>query len=135
MSSMVEVKTAKLNGKALAWAVARANGDIAEGETLDLVNEVTPMWWMDYEPQEDWAQGGPLIEQHGISLSLCWNVSGKDQATGPSEWRAHTRPEEPGHRCFGLGCPTPLIAACRAIVSVKLGDTVTVPEALLETGK
>jgi len=66
-----------------------------------------------YEPATDWAQGGPIIEREGITLT--------HQQT---QWVAQTDDD-----VFAYG-PTPLIAAMRCYVASRLGDSVNVPEEL-----
>lgn len=125
MGDLIDVKTVSLEGKALAWCVARATGDIEEGETFEQVMNSTRIWWMDYEPQEDWSHGGRLIEEHGVCLIF-----------NEGEWWAGFEPVLTS--MFGMGFdgedaygPTPLVAACRAIVTAKLGQQVFVPAELL----
>lgn len=59
-------------------------------------------------PHEDWAHGGPFLEEHFIGF----------KPISDAEWLA----EEYITGCTGRG-PTPLIAAMRAIVAVVYGDT------------
>lgn len=127
---IVERKTAELTGAALDWAVA-----IAEGWTPDrpkdgqlkkqwpggvtqyiVVGENADMCatWHRYKPSSDWSKGGPLIEKSRIELTFL-----REQ-----EWIAFTFDAE-----YEAGA-TPLIAACRAIVAAKLGDTVQIPSEL-----
>ncbi len=79
-----------------------------------------------YEPATDWSQGGPIIEEEGISLTSYldeedpyWIGSVECQY---KNFNATAYYEEYG--------PTPLIAAMRCYVTSKLGDTVDVPEEL-----
>ncbi|WP_449432298.1 phage protein NinX family protein [Pseudomonas putida] len=127
MTDLIEVQTAELAGEALGWAVG-----IAEGLDLQLaepgyngvpwrvfaryratVTERTER----YTPHEDWLLGGPLICKYRIGFALY-----------PDAYFA----------CIGLNYEagdgsgsTHLTAACRAIVSAKLGDTVQVPKELM----
>jgi len=126
MADLIDVKTVALEGKALAWCVARATGDIEEGETFEQVMKSTRIWWLDYEPQEDWSHGGRLIEEYGVSIVLkedgeWW--AGIDACTQSMAGMAFRGADEYGS--------TPLEAACRAIVASKLGQTVFVPAELL----
>jgi hypothetical protein len=64
-----------------------------------------------------WAEGGPIIEQEGISINS--HLDGY-------EWFARDY--------WGLNeqaAETPLVAAMRCYVANKLGDTVEVPDELL----
>jgi hypothetical protein len=95
------MKTSELTGPALDRAVAMANGN-------------TGHFLIDgYSPSTNWAQGGPIIEREGITLT--------HQQT---QWAAQTDDD-----VFAYG-PTPLIAAMRCYVASKLGDEVDVPEEL-----
>lgn len=128
MTSMIEVKTAELIGPALDWAVAAALGAYSAangssdvwGSKIWSVPGFKDMRWDDWTPSTDWSQGGPLIEKHNVQLlppGREWDAQ-TDLRQGPSFWA----------QAFGS---TALIAACRAIVAAKLGDTVRVPAALV----
>ena len=133
MTDMVDVQVSELSGAALDWAVAKAIG--AYRGKYEMVKGSAP-WdsWIfpdgfprkatsgKFAPSTDWSQGGPLIQKHGcdlncIAASNCWEANcWDDQMPTPSLHLAEAE--------------TPLIAACRAIVSAKLGDTVSVPAEL-----
>ncbi|WP_367863163.1 phage protein NinX family protein [Pseudomonas guariconensis] len=77
-------------------------------------------WDVLYNPHEDWALGGLLIEKNMVSLHCpqstddvwaAWVITDKGEFCQPGD--------------------TALVAACRAIVSAKLGDTVQVPKELM----
>nr|WP_282103255.1 phage protein NinX family protein [Pseudomonas sp. PNPG3] len=154
---MIEVKTAELSGLALDWAVG-----IADGRELELPNAVrkrTCVVWCDpfvikreghpdfhdktrrhWKPSTDWADGGPLVEAYDVELVRFGDEAGylKDP-----EWNQKPcvvayiqRNHADGEACFdidsGLQGETRLIAACRAIVRAKLGNTVQVPRELLQ---
>lgn len=150
---MVEVKVSELSGAALDWAVASAIqwkepifgiGAIRyieedrylmmETPDPDEPDDVTkPSHFnhhQQWSPSRIWSQGGPLIEKYDIALEATDSDHGAD-------WRWKSRFECDGAGFVGHVCqgPTPLIAACRAIVSAKLGDTVTVPAELVEGGE
>jgi hypothetical protein len=98
------MKTSELQGAALDWAVAKCEYfPVRHG-----VDDNCP------EYSTDWAHGGPIIEREGIALYL----NGDDGWTGEDGWKRAT-----GH--------TPLIAAMRCYVAMKLGDEVEVPGELL----
>ena len=127
-----EVKTADLAGEALGWAVGKAEGlDVYleppgyngvpwrvfarhQGQAIEHTKR--------FNPWEDWALGGPLIEKYRI----CINDNGEHWGipAGSQTWRANTAR-------FGYGS-NPLAAACQCIVSTKLGDTVQVPKELCQ---
>lgn len=131
MTDLIEVKTADLAGEALGWAVGKAEG-------LDL--QLTPPGYNGvpwrvfaryqgqaiehtkrFNPWEDWAVGGPLIEKRMVSLHC-------PQSTD-DVWAGWVITDK-GEFCqAGDSAP---IAACRAIVSAALGDTVQVPKELLQ---
>lgn len=128
--SMIEVKTAELSGAALDWAI----GNIcASGERRLYPDGV--FWRIGpfgnfWNPSADWSQGGPLIEKYMRELSLAiapyrdfFEATNTDAADGFS-----TPGNVPAIYSYGS---TPLIAACRAIVAARLGDTVRVPAELL----
>lgn len=126
MTDLIEVKTADLAGEALGWAVGKA-------EALDLILE-PPQYgnpWRvfaryqghatertkRFNPWEDWALGGPLIQKYRVGFGLYsdsfFAVTGLDDLPGDADGSTH------------------LIAACRAIAQAKLGDTVQVPKELM----
>ena len=125
----MKIKTADLIGPALDWAVGaafempvevcqifqynRPNGKhyISIGETDKDGAEV------DFEPSEEWSQGGPLIQEERIELGAYHD-----------QWRAVFHGEEESIYQDG---PTPLIAAMRCLVASRLGDEVDVPDELV----
>jgi hypothetical protein len=111
------MKTSKLTGAALDWAVAKCEGLLLpDGGNLQIFNKQLRAHPAKlgtlYTPSIDWAQGGPIIEREGIAIGKSWEG-----------WKAFT--ETSG----GEG-PTPLIAAMRCYVASKLGDEVELPEGL-----
>ncbi len=122
--TMIEVKTCELSGAALDWAVAQAEGMKSIVLAKDNPEEKWQVQKHDYQggpwwPSQSWDQCGPLIEKHKVELE----VSG-------SEWCANL--EHIGF-CFWMPSESPLIAACRAIVAARLGDTVSVPAELVQS--
>lgn len=114
---MLEVKTADLIGPALDWAVKQAIGAVDEPGHIVQFPDWHPTPWMMgvYKPSTEWDHGGELIERYRIDLA----------AQPYSGWTATT------DECDSwIAGDTPLIAACRAIVAAKLGDTVQIPEEL-----
>ena len=130
------MKTTDLIGPTLDWAVAKALGYMPAkwekrlwGRELVLAPErefsnqliKAPEGYTltrpRFEPSNDWAQGGPIIERAGIQLHV-----NEDHM----EWLAS---------CWGYPRqqygPTPLIAAMRCLVASRLGDEVDVPKELL----
>ncbi|MFC0667073.1 phage protein NinX family protein [Azotobacter chroococcum] len=129
---MIEVNTAELVGPALDWAVAKADDlpvqyskrlgvHLAKLIVISGDPNFLPMGAR-YAPSRLWSQGGPLIEKYQMELDF--------QHEGlvfayPCDDDGNDNAGENGS--FG---PTHLIAACRSIVSAKLGDTVQVPAEL-----
>lgn len=129
--------TKDLIGAALDWAVAKCEGilDPVHGEPQPRVVFYSDQWdrymrlnpppqvyYSDrYEPSTDWAQGGPIIEREGITVS-------KEDGG----WSAYFRDNlfnDDGSEHWQTG-PTPLIVAMRCFVASKLGPVVEVPEEL-----
>jgi len=104
------MKTSKLQGAALDWAVAKCEDK--QGKGLD---------WVPPDYSSDWAQGGPIIEREKLVIapSNHWG--------SPRAWYANTTGRNKFHVLYGL---TPLIAAMRCYVTSKLGDEVEIPEEL-----
>lgn len=125
---MTKVKTSELTGIALDWAVAKAEGMEIDGPTVITGkfywDDDGLQWVVEWEPTTNWAQGGPLIEREQIDTSFTSN--GNDPF-----WTAYSRrpktKSDPWPIAWGQ---TPLIAAMRCYVAIKLGDWVDVPEEL-----
>lgn len=133
----MKIKTADLIGPALDWAVGttlelpveicqifqygRPNGKhyISIGETDKDGAEV------DFEPSEEWSQGGPIIELEGISLLYLYVTD------DPFRWAATQKPTIKKVKPESVYGPTPLISACRCFVAARLGDEVDVPDELV----
>ncbi|HDS1694367.1 TPA: DUF2591 family protein [Pseudomonas putida] len=125
MTDLIGVKTARLIGAPLDWAVAVAieAAEIAIGEHGVICIYDTPeggCWTNLYQPSKDWSQGGLLIDEHrgstqhspGLAEEACYSG-------GPA-----------GADAWSYG-PTALVAFCRGLVRYKLGDTVQVPKELI----
>lgn len=122
MTQMIEVKTAELIGPALNYATAVADG-------WDFSRQFYQVMFQGYCPSTDWAQGGPLIEKYHVQTSF--NGCGFSRSPTGEYWCAYACKDSGEElRPSGSG-PTPLVAACRAIVSAKLGDVVSVPAELV----
>jgi hypothetical protein len=121
----MKMKTSELSGAALDLAVAKACG---VGAALDMEFGVPTgvvrlagsanLW----RPSTDWSQGGPLIERHPMQINA---TTVGFMAVPVSFDHLYERWEK------AQDGQTLLIAACRAIVAAKLGDTVDIPEELL----
>ena len=103
------MKTNKLTGMCLDWAVARATGRF-KGDTFLYFTS-------------DWRDGGWIIESEKISIEY---MAGAGDA-GADVWVA-TRIEHPA--ISEEQGSTPLEAAMRCYVACKLGDEVEIPDEL-----
>lgn len=109
----MKIETAKLEGAALDWAMAKCEG-MLNGTSVFGVH-----WG--FSPSTDWLQGGPIIEREAINLEL--------QREGL--WVAQIFALPYRRRVTYTGCAgTPLIAAARCYVASKLGAVVEVPDEL-----
>lgn len=125
MTGLIRVKTADLSGEALGWAVGKAEGlDLQlappgyngvpwrvfaryQGQAIEHTKR--------YNPWEDWALAGLLLDKHRISLIYAFE-----------EYEALIGMTGSGDH------PSSTIAVCRAIVATKIGDTVQVPKELMQ---
>ena len=128
MTDLIEVKTADLTGHALGWAVAKV-------ERLEVFlagpqyNVPWRVFWKKrgevlvrdvlYNPHEKWELGGPLIDKHYPTFSFSDGLIRAEVIVASGE-------------PFSAIGPDYLVAACRAIVAAKLGDTVQVPKELCQ---
>ena len=119
---MRTVKTNELQGAALDWAVATANGDYPQWDAERGVFYQANGDDMDYST--DWAQGGPIIEREEIGVQCIPAGTRKGWwALVTSRFHDRSIPDE-------IHGDTPLIAAMRCYVASKLGDTIEIPEEL-----
>jgi len=124
------MKTSELQGAALDWAVAKAEGKkpSIERNLIWTRGKNTP--YALFQPSKDWAQGGPIIERENISV---WETC--NEVDDPQEWMAITSRStwgEDGERDASFG-PTPLIAAMRCYVASKMGEEINIPERVSST--
>ena len=129
MTNLIEAKTADLVGEQLGWAVGKAEGlDVLLAPPIygnpwrvfvRHTGEVT-IREVRYNPWDDWALGGPLIEKHMVSLHCPQSTD--DVWAG---WVITDKGE------FCQAGDSALIASCRAIVAARLGDTAQVPKELM----
>lgn len=124
MSKMIEVKTDELIGSSLDWAVAKAEGwpDCSNGVS----NRV-------FRPSSDWGHGGPLIDKYLITIEGPL-ISARTEDGMVNFWDASISDDR---ETLGSVCcradtnQSALVAACRAVVQLKLGDVVSVPAELV----
>ncbi len=129
MQTHLPVPTHTLEGAALDWAVATAD---RHDEWSD--DGLQPLRWFDisdreserrpYEPSSQWAHGGEIIAQAHIDLKYC----GDDN---PPYWGAVAFQPSSRSRQGATG-PTALVAAMRAFVLSRLGETVEIPQELMK---
>jgi hypothetical protein len=118
------VKTSKLTGAGLDWAVAKCEG--ALGHYVQ-PNEKrgTTKWEIVPSTRRystDWSQGGHIIDREKIET-----VYRITDHTGAGYWQAANLFTDT-HGYIG---PTPLIAAMRCYVASKFGEAVEIPDQLL----
>ncbi|MDM9556007.1 DUF2591 family protein [Pseudomonas asiatica] len=119
MTDLTEVRTARLIGAPLDWAVAEAEGIsvfIDHQGWVRKLSDDTSAW----RPSWNWSQGGQLIDKHRGTFQLVRGL--------PEDVRYSGGPEAAAVYCYG---PTALVAFCRGFVHYKLGDTVQVPKELI----
>jgi len=116
------MKTSETTLPQLNWLVAKLEGfkyiHIFHGDRVQIMVSNKKNASYDFNPAENWARGGPIIEREGIIIS-------------PSKqggWIAMS-PSVLTERQIQCGF-TPLIAAMRYFVASKLGDNVDIPEEL-----
>lgn len=126
------MKTIDLIGPALDWAVAQA-ANVA----VIIVRDGTPFFDVDhyphygnpcsdaikqrFGPSYNWAQGGQIIEREHLIIRP---EKRKHAPVGEIYWEAYSAF---GRAVITTG-PTPLVAAMRCYVTMKLGTDVTIPE-------
>lgn len=116
-AGVMKHKVGELEGALLDAAVAKAEG-IWGDDTLRAIREHPGI----YRPSQKWEFGGPIIEDALIEIS----------GIEKGRWLATPNfppVDEPGgghHHLHAWG-PTPLIAAMRAYVLIKLGEEVELP--------
>jgi hypothetical protein len=116
----MKIKTSELAGAALGWAVSLITN--SDWEHDDRLGNVQCLDDDSYDPQDNWAQGGPIIEREMITIDY--------DHYGPTLlWEAKHFAFDGTvlQREYG---PTPLIAAMRCYVASEMGDEVDVPEEL-----
>jgi hypothetical protein len=125
------MKTSELTGELLNYWVARAEGlpapelyDAGYGEAPQCYYDTER--WARYEPTQDWAEGGPIIERMMLDGWGIWRYSDHDEFTC-SNTDTEALPFKPNNydgEWISMEGPTILIAALRAYVASKFGDEV-----------
>ena len=107
----MKIKVSEASGPALDWMVAKCEGVKVE-KIMGLSLWSSANW---HRYSTDWAQGGPILQNHIGAL----------EDFADEGWTACCM----GHSVDGN---TPLEAVCRAYVASKLGDEVGVPDELID---
>lgn len=140
---MKKIKVNTAEGLALNWLAAKAAGALfplgnvkrvagklflAVGGEIDLNDEHAV-----YDPVNDWSQAGALLEDEGIALWCNHKAvpGAKDPSWRFDSWRAAYRQKE-DEPAYG---PTARIAILRCYVTQRLGETVEVPDEVLNPPK
>ena len=117
------MKTSELTGAALDWAVAKCagwiKGDVTHPKLCRLWRDQirTPAIY----PSTDWAQAGPLLNQHKISRTI-------DHSGLWIAYAGYNLNDEQRH----MQCDrSELVAGLRCLVALNLGEVVDVPEEML----
>lgn len=129
--------TAKLTGKALNYAVAKALG--GRGLFYDSIathwikidgkdRALSKGWAQSFTPSENWSHGGPIIENAQLCVGFKHQPDPAHYQLNESETVCWARTTSGGYLSHG---PTPLIAAMRCYVASILGAEVNIPETLL----
>ena len=146
----MKMKTSELIGPSLRYAVALAHGlEVADGVVIWFDDSGELVEW---QPDVIWEQGGPIIDEEGITVIRLDDRSIPDSKgfwTGKYEpqWGAsagggHSTQEVYGSQgdfygeCYQVNAdavvgPTALIAAMRCYVASKMGDEIEIPEELI----
>lgn len=130
----MKIKVEKASGVTLDWLVAKCEGFTDyDPDTEKMLPPRKEDGWVnlyEYPYSTRWSLGGPIIELEGIDLycNVPFGIAQKYKDWTTS-WRA---------RYCRCGCgtemmhgPTPLIAAMRCYVALKLGEEAEVPDELL----
>lgn len=150
--SKVSIKVGALEGAALDWAVAVAEGkDHSTNKDWGnaLVNDlsrcsISHRDWncaKYFEPSKNWVNGGPIIGRENIGISpptsRVHRNGGPNSGWGESGvWTAATwHKGANGRRSIAWHETEPLIAAMRCYVMSKLGDCVDVPVHVVESSR
>lgn len=128
MSGMTEVKVADLTGAALDYAVEIAIHGVKPTAKHAFACQYQNEDRKDYS--SNWRDGGPLIDKYNPWLSPPTDDPDPEEPFG---WDADIYGED-GSEIVGksIGCKTALIAVCRAIVNMQLGETIELPSRLFQ---
>lgn len=117
----MKIKTSKLTGPALDWAVAKCETKYTVSVDTDIDGTKRVNYGGMYsEWSTDWSQGGPIIERERLDINY---------RPGEKMWTALWVGGTEYNVSWG---DTPLIAAMRCFCCSKLGDVVDIPEELCQ---
>ena len=119
------MKTAELTGMALNWAVTQCENFKPNAAASLTVLEV-------FNPQGNWAQGGPIIERESTVQAGRLTIKNRTYATQKNGQTYCAYYD--GHNWEAVPVmygATPLIAAMRCYVASRLGTDVAIPKELL----
>ena len=127
------MKVSELTGAALDWAVAKCIYEpddvvICDGRVFAYDDATNG-----FNPSTDWAQGGPIIEREKIGVWWATHYVDEDGVEYGNHWYAEvgcTDENADSRYCGVADGPTPLIAAMRCYVAMKMGDEIELPEGL-----
>lgn len=118
----MNIRTDALEGAALDWAVAKTLEPGAYWTSEEHLKT--------FKPSTDWAAAGPLIEKADINISRvardATTESGKEVRTLDG-WSASTTEASYWRTPKRSSGATPLVAAMRVVVKMKLGERVDLP--------
>ena len=121
---MTRIAVAELLGDDLNIAVAMADGHAVRRSTIEHAPGIHERWlggnweWI-RQPSTAWEHGGPIIERAQLSLDF---LDGEWHAWRPTCALADARVS-----CESVTGPTLLVAAMRAYVAGRFGDTIDLP--------
>jgi len=121
----MKLKTSGLKGRALSWAVAKADNELeSQGGQVHLVDGDLH-WYEDaldepYDPLSNWAQGGPILSRERISRTIVHS----------GLWIAYNASNYSDEKEFMQCDVSELVAGLRCFVESKLGETVEIPKEL-----
>lgn len=126
MTAMVAIELRNLDGAALHWVVAQIEGLAVEllppadggGWRVTLVSTAADYW-----PTEDWTQCGALMDKYCKSFGMVTHSE-------PPHFRAFAHDSGPEGFCRIAGGDSIRVAICRAIVRLRKGDTIQIPQVL-----
>lgn len=130
----MKLKTSDLTGLALDWAVAQSLPGVSVALDGGVLREMGVDGEPIFNPSGHWQQGGALIESENINL-----VRRTHAGTSESHhevlrllgWIAYKTPKAYWMTPVTHTAENPLKAAMRCLVQHTLGDTVEVPDALV----